>query len=109
MVNKEGVMLVGGIPVKEWIDAPYGAFKKAVRESIDPKWGCDAAVGEERQWEVVVDYSYSGRGRATYTVNARDEKEAEEKAMNEFDSDSGLDFFDAEVDDANVRKATKLD
>jgi hypothetical protein len=102
-------MLVCGKLVKEWADAPYGAFAKAVRESIDPKWGSyDAVVSETREWEVRVDYSYSGSGQASYTVKARSEKEAEEKALEEFESDSGLDFFDPEVDDCRIRKVTAI-
>lgn len=99
-------MLVCGKQVKEWIDAPHGAFAKAVRESIDPKWGADAVAGDDKEWEVRVDYSYSGRGTTYITVRARSEEQAEELAMEEFDKDAGsLDFFDAEIDDAEVKSA----
>lgn len=99
-------MIIAGKPLKEWIDAPYGAFGKAVRESgIDPQWGADITIGDEREWEVRVDYSYSGRGSAYYTVTARNEKEAEKLALEEFD-DGSLDFHDAEVDDSEVGNVT---
>ena len=103
-------MLICGKPVKEWVDAPYGAFAKAVRESgIDSHWGADVTVGDMRQWEVRIDYSYSGRGTKTIQVDARTEKEAEKLALEEFDNDGDLDFWDADVDDAEVNKVTKLD
>lgn len=99
-------MLICGKPVKEWVDAPYGAFAKAVRESIDPNWGADLTVSEVREWKVRVDYRYSGRGEAYYKVKARTEEEAKELALEEFDNDDDIDMFsDAEIDRANVGNA----
>jgi hypothetical protein len=99
-------MQILGKQLKDWVDAPYGAFAKAVRESVDPEWGLGITASEACEWEVQVDYSYSGRGKRTFTVMAHDEKEAKKLAMAEFDKDTGsLDFWDAEVDDAEVRWA----
>ena len=101
---------IEGKPLKEWVDAPYGAFAKAVRKSLDPDWGTDLRITECREYDVRIDYSYSGRGTATITVMASNEKEAEKLALEEFDNDTGsLDFWDAEIDDAEVRsvKVTK--
>lgn len=98
---------IEGKPLKDWVNAPYGAFAKAVRKSHDPDWGMDLRITDCREYEVLIDYSYSGRGRATFTVTAHNEKEAEKLALEKFDSDTGsLDFWDAEVDDAEVRSVT---
>lgn len=105
MTQRDG--LIDGKTLQEWMDAPAGAFGKAVRESIDSKWGYDACADEERQWEVRVDYRYSGRGSAYYTVMARSENEAEVKAEALFCDDDSLDFFDAEVDDSDYSARLK--
>lgn len=100
-------MNIDGMPLAKWIDAPYGAFAKAVRKTIDPQWGADLTVTEARPFEVRVDYSYSGRGTTHINVMARDIKEAEELALKEFDK-SEPDMWDVEVDDVTARvKTTK--
>lgn len=100
-------MKIDGMTLQEWARAPYGAFGKAVRLSLDPDWGADITVTEEREFEVCVDYSYSGQGRAHFTVKAFDEKEAKTKALAQFDKQQP-DMFDAEVDRANVSSCKQL-
>lgn len=100
--------IIGGKPVKEWIDAPFGAFSKAVRETgVDPKFGLDDPLEGEspKKYVVTFGYRYSGRGSKTYYVEARSEEEAEDVAGKEFDKDVDggcLDFDDAEVDDTET-------
>ena len=98
-------MKVEGMTLHEWWEkAPFGAFAKAVREKLDPEWGLPVTITDFQEWEVSVDYSYSGRGTEYIAVKARDEKEAKELALKEFDKrEDSLDFSEAEVTDAEVR------
>jgi hypothetical protein len=102
MSNRSKEMLIEGKPLKEWVNAPYGAFGKAVRKELDPNWGADITLTDARNWEVRVDYSYSGRGVAYIEVSARTEKEAEELALKEFDK-SDPDMWDADIDDVSTK------
>ena len=102
-------MKVSGKSLQEWITAPYGAFAKEVREKIDPQYGVDLTISEVRKWKVRVDYRYSGRGEQYYEVIARDEKEAKELALKEFNNDSDINMFsDAGIDRSNVGSAKIL-
>lgn len=94
-------LVVAGKPLAEWVNAPHGAFAKAVRQTLDPEWGVDIAVYDYKEYNVRVDYSYSGTGTAHYAVKARNQEEAKKLALEQFDDDGGsLDFWAAEIDDA---------
>ena len=96
--------IIGGKPVKDWVDAPCGAFAKAVRETgVDPMYGLrdprdpDASI---KTYEVTIEYRWSGRAEKTYTVKATSEDEAEQEAEKLFQDDSNLECDD--VDDWEV-------
>jgi hypothetical protein len=102
--------IIAGKPIKEWVDAPYGAFAKAVRETgVDPKFGLDDPLEglPLKKYSVTISYRYSGRGEKTYTVEARDKKEADDLAGNLFDDDD-LDLDEAEVDEARTQNIDEV-
>jgi len=104
---KQGI--VGGKTLKEWADAPAGAFEKEVRK-IDPYYGMGIPEGEEeehelepRWWKVEVHYNYvpepeRERASKTYEVEAVTAEEAKDKAAEEFNSDDKLEGGEAEIE-----------
>lgn len=104
--------IVDGKPLKDWIDAPAGAFAKTVREQVDPYYGLPE--GDEPaplMYRVRVRYSYIPEpepeyASKTYEVEALSEEEAEEKARDMFDDDDSLeageDHTITDVDDPEL-------
>ncbi len=101
---KKGI--IDGKPLKEWLDAPAGAFAKAVRETgVDQFFGLRDTPdpdGDIKTFRVRVCYSYQPEreySSKTYTVEAADAEQAEELAEEMFENDDDIDADDPEISD----------
>lgn len=87
--------IVDGKPLRDWIEAPYGAFSKAVRDKVDPYYGFEnEADAPLRSYDVKIRYSYTPHpeteySSVTYTVEAASPEEAKEKAEECWDNAEG--------------------
>ena len=87
--------IIGGKPLREWLDAPYGAFAKAVRDKIDPYYGFENDDDVPlRKYKVKIRYSYTPypepeHSSVTYEVEAASPEEAKEKAEECWDNGDG--------------------
>ena len=92
--------IVGGKPLKDWLDAPVGKFAKTVRQAVDPYFGLlSDADAMPRKWQVRVRYSYTPEpvteyASRTYEVEAITPEEAKELAEESFDDDGKLERGD---------------
>lgn len=106
-LNDARLGIVEGKPLKDWVNAPYGAFAKAVRQNIDPNFGKEITEGK-KEYEVTIYYSVSASGRKTFCVEANSEKEAETLAKQEIeDNEPWLDSDDFDVGDLSVESIKK--
>ncbi|KQM62395.1 MULTISPECIES: hypothetical protein [unclassified Sphingomonas] len=87
---------------------PYPASVMAMREHYNAAWGLplpDEKYDEPRLFKVRIDYSFTTQGQRSYTVEALSEEEAEEMAVNQFDSDLQVET-DAEIDLVHAKLAS---
>lgn len=93
--------IIDGRPLRDWWEnSPHGAFGKKCNEL-----GIRLLFSDTEEvpaiYEVEIRYTYRGRGTQYVTVEAFNEKDAEKLALDKFD-DSGIDTFDANVEDCEV-------
>lgn len=98
--------IIDGRTLKDWWEnTPYGAFaNKCAELRIPLSFGNTGEV--LGTYEVEISYRYSGRGTAYVTVDAFNEKEAEDLALDKFDG-SDIDPYDFEIDDCEVQDMTR--
>lgn len=85
--------IVDGKPLREWINAPYGEFAKAVRDKADPYYGLESEDDAPlRKYKVKVRYSYTPEpefSSVTYEVEAASPDLAKDKAQEMWDDGEG--------------------
>lgn len=92
--------IIDGKTLKEWSDAPHGAFSKRCAElGITLDFGPRSET--LTKYEVELRYTFRGYGYTTITVEAHDEKEAEKLALEVFEN-RDVDFDNGEVDDVEA-------
>lgn len=75
--------------IQEIAAMPFPASVEAMRKHYNPHWGKDVPEdGEKRTFDVRVEWSVNGS--ESYTVEAFSEDEAEDLALEEFDSDPAI-------------------
>lgn len=87
--------IIDGKPLREWVEAPFGAFAKAVRDKIDPYYGLENEEDAPlRKYKVKIRYSYTPYpeteyASVTYEVEAASPEIAKEKAEECWDNGEG--------------------
>ena len=73
---------------------PFPASLAAMRKFYDPKWGYDTSEDPPRKFKVSIEYSVTTYGDYNSTVEAGDEEQARELAIDEARGEAGGDDFE---------------
>jgi hypothetical protein len=52
--------IIGGTPVKDWVNDPYGAFAETVRQTVDPHFGTQNRSRRPRKSRSKLAAAYGG-------------------------------------------------
>lgn len=89
--------IIDGMTLRDWWEnTPHGAFmRKCTELKIPLHFGDGTEVLAD--YEVEIEYRYSGTGRTYIKVQAFNEEEAERLALDKLD-ESDVDTYDVEID-----------
>ena len=82
--------------LRDWSDAPAGAFAKAVRAEIDPHWGRETEG--LKMFKVKVHGEITKEQCAVYDIEEFTRDEAEERARAKFERQHGDDWGQVSTD-----------